>query len=119
MASLVFSNQVSNPLNTNPVSLNVSLTSKNVIWEVQQWNAKAILFNDAPVTLTGTLVDLAFQGNAVKVDQAYHGTTFAVISANGFSSSFTVNTGTSVQTPVYNGLDSVGPEKLRRWNLEG
>lgn len=119
MASLVFSNMVANPLATNPVSLNLSLTSKGVIWEEQAFNAKAILFNNAPVALTNTKVDITVQGNALKVDTAYNGVGFAVLSSNNFSSIFTVDTGTVAQTPAYNGLDSVSLEKVRLWNLNG
>lgn len=119
MASIVFSNIVADPLATYPVSLNLSLTSKGVIWETRAFNAKAILFNNAPVALTNTKVDITVQGNVLKVDQAYEGVQFAVLSSNNFSSIFTVTTGTAAQTPVFNGLDSVSSEKVRLWNLNG
>ena len=119
MASLVFSNQVANSTATDPVSLNLSLTSKNVIWETRAWNAVSIFFNDAPVALTNSYANISVQGNTLKIDEAYNGVLFAVVSANGFSSYFTANTGISTQTAAYNGLDSVGPEKIRKWNLNG
>jgi len=119
MPSTVFSNQVANPNATDPTSLNLSLTSNGVTIDSFGNQVNSILFNDTSKTLTGILVGLTVNGCTIRVDQAYNDVQFAVLSANGASTLFTCVTSTAAQTGTFNGFDTVGPEKIRMWNLNG
>jgi len=118
MPSYVFDFEVSNPLATNPNSLNASLTSNSVTVDTFGTNANALLFEPATTLLNGVLVSLTVNGTTLRVDTAYHGSLFAIASGRE-TSVFTVNSGSAAQTATYNGFDSVGPEDRRLWNLNG
>lgn len=118
MPSTVLLNTVANPNATFPTSLNLSLTSKSVALDIIGNNVKALLFADATKTLTGILESLTVNGCSFRVDRAYDGVQFAVLSADGSSSLFTCATGTASQTSTFNGFDTVGSEKLRKWGQE-
>ena len=117
MPSYIFDSEVSNPNKTVPGSLNFSLTSDNVRVDAFGTNANALLFNKK-TTLNNVLVSCTANGTSFKIDTAYHNTLFAVASGRA-SSVFTANSGTAAQTTSFNGFDSVGPDDLRRWNLNG
>jgi hypothetical protein len=118
MPSTVLLNTVANPNATIPTSLNLSLTSKGVVLNTIGNNVKALLFADTTKTLTGILVSLTVNGCNFRVDLAYNGVQFAVLSSDGSSSLFTCATGTVIQTSTFNGFNTVGSEKLRKWNQE-
>jgi len=118
MPSKVYNFQVSNPVATVPNSLNLSLTSNSVTVDIFGTNATALIFNAAKDALNGVLGSFTVNGTNFRADTAYHGATFAVLSGRE-SSIFTVNSGSAAQTATYNGLDSVGPEAKRLWNLNG
>lgn len=129
MASVVLTNNVGNPFATNPETLNLSLTSKNVVVETLGTNVKYVCFNNAPVTLTGNYQVLsASDGTKLRVDTAYKSVQFAIIYNDGRSSIFTAVTGTTgaanrvnyvTQTVVANNYETVYPEFARLWNLNG
>ena len=90
--------------------------------------ATNIVAFQAPSTLTSTLCSITANGNILRVDTGYHGTLFAVITANasgsnyGNSSVFTCNTAitaASEQVMTANGLDSVWLDRIRKNNLNG
>ena len=118
MPSYVFDFEVSNPLATNPNSLNLSLTSNSVDVTLFGPNTNALLFNKAKDALNGVLGSYTVNGTNFRADTAYHGSRFAVASGRE-TSVFTVNSGSAAQTATYNGFDSVGPEDRRLWNLNG
>lgn len=118
MPSVVLLNTVANPNATTPTSLNLSLTSKSVVLDTVGTNVRALLFNDTSNALTGSLVSLTIGNTNFRVDRAYNNVQFAVLSSDGTSSLFTCATGTASQTSTFNGFDTVGSEKLRKWGLE-
>ena len=119
MPSTVLLNTVANPLATLPTSLNLSLTSKGVTIDSFGSQVSSILFDDTSIALTDILVGLTVNGCTIRVDRAYNGVQFAVLSADGASTLFTCVTSTAAQTVTFNGFDTVGSEKLRKQNLEG
>jgi hypothetical protein len=127
MASLIFPNQVSNPTATYPESINLSLSSKGVVAETLGTNVDAVYFFDTTRSLAGGTNFFRLSssdGTKLRVDNAYTGVQFAIhFKDNNLSNVFfaTSATGTvySTQTTTSNGLDSVGPDDLRLWNLNG
>jgi hypothetical protein len=130
MASISFSYQVANPAATNPTSLNVSTSAYDadgtflgVNLQTLGSTAKALLFQPTTVTLTGRYAVLTATLDSVvttfRVDRAYNGIQFALQRSDYSSSIFTCATGTTSQTLVDNGFDSVSPEQKRLWNLNG
>ena len=119
MPSTVLLNTVANPLAILPTSLNLSLTSKGVTIDSFGNQVSSILFDDTTKALTNILVGLTVHGCSIRVDRAYDGVQFAVLSANGASTLFTCVTSTAAQTGTFNGFDTVGSEKLRIANLNG
>jgi len=123
MASIVFTNQVANPNATNPTSLNLSLTSNGVdLWSIGS-NAEGLLFN-AESTLGGSTTVCSVTANGIKTvfraNNSYNNKGFALLLNDGTSFTFTLATGTpNAQTLTFNGFDSVGPERIRKWNLNG
>ena len=65
------------------------------------------------------VVKECFPNTTFRVDRAYNGVQFALQRADRSSSIFTCVTGTGTQTLADNGFDSVSPEALRLWNLNG
>ena len=118
MPSTVLLNTVADPSATLPTSLNLSLTSKGVTIDSFGNQVKSILFDDTSKTLTGILVGLTVHGCSIRVDRAYNDVQFAVLSADGTSTLFTCVTSTATQTGTFNGFDTVGSEKLRKWGQE-
>jgi len=122
MALIVFSNIVADPNATNPGSLNLTTKNNGVTAVSFGSNAKAILFNAEP-TITGSnncnfLVNGAT--TQARFANTYNGDTVALLLNNGESYSYTLNTSQLIQTAsAYNGFDSISPEKLRLWNLNG
>jgi hypothetical protein len=130
MASIVFSFQVADPTASNPTSLNLSKSAFNAAGNFLGVNlvtlgstAQSLLFQAATRTLTNTYAILTASLDGVnttfRVDRAYNGVQFALQRANSSSSIFTCATGTGTQTLADNGFDSVSPEDLRLWNLNG
>ena len=128
MALVQLTNVVGNPLATTPETINVSLTSKNVVVESFGSNEKYVAFNDAPVALTNNFQTVSANGTKLRIDTSYNGVTFAVINQDGSSSTFAAVTGTTdaasraiylPQSTTYNAFDTVTSEKLRLWNLNG
>jgi len=119
----IFNSMVADPAASNPVSLNLSLTSNGVIGRVLGSNASAILFNrEATLTGSTTLITVTANNIATRfsADDSYNGDLFSILLTNGTAFEFTLNTATpSVQTLTDAGYNSVSPEKLRRNNLEG
>lgn len=119
--------QVGSGAATSPENLSLSLSS-NGVSAVELLYATNIVAFQAPSTLTSTLTSITANGNILRVDIGYHGTLFAVITANasgsnyGNSSVFTCNTATSAasaQVMTDNGLDSVWLDRIRKNNLNG
>lgn len=128
MASIVLTNVVGNPQATLPESINISLSSKNVVVESLAATVKYIAFNNTPVTLTGNYQTLSAGGTTFRVDTAYNGIQFAVINKDNTSLIFTAVTGTGTapsraiylaQTTTANDYNTVTFESLRLWNLNG
>jgi len=119
----IFNSMVANPAASNPVSLNLSLTSSGVIARVLGSNVGAILFNrEATLTGSTTLITVTANNIATRfsADDNYNNKLFSILLTNGTAFEFTLNTATpSVQTLTDAGYNSVSPEKLRRTNLEG
>ena len=123
MAIQVFSNMVADPTATNPSSLNLTTQNNGVSATSFGANASAILFN-AEATQTGNnIVQFLINGvtTAARVASSYNGKPFAVLLKDGNGSYvYTLNTAQTVQTvSAFNGFDSISPEKLRLWNLNG
>lgn len=120
--------QVGSGAATSPANLSLSLSS-NGVSAVELLYATNIVAFQAPSTLTSTLTSITANGNILRVDTGYHGTLFAVITANasgsnyGNSSVFTCNTATTSAAPeqvmTANGLDSVWLDRIRKNNLNG
>jgi hypothetical protein len=129
MASIVFSFQVADPTASNPTSLNLSKSAYaagnflGVNLVTLGSTAQSLLFQAATRTLTNTYAILTASLDGVnttfRVDRAYNGVQFALQRTNSSSSIFTCATGTGTQTLADNGFDSVSPEDLRLWNLNG
>lgn len=99
------------------VSLGQSLSSNGVAYTAGP-TGSSILFNVAPVTLTGILVSLnAAGGYQFKIDRAYNTSDFSIILKDRTSTLFKVTTATATQTLTPNGFGSVGPEIRRLVNL--
>lgn len=111
MASISFSNLVTDPNSTYPSSLVDSLTSNGVVLDNISTGVKGIAFNANGVTLTGTYESLSASNTTTtfRIDRAYNGQTFAIINTDNSSSLFTVATGTANQTLTNNGFDTVTP----------
>jgi hypothetical protein len=114
---------VANPQATDPVSLNLSLTSNGVIIRSLGSNASAILFNKEN-TLTGSTTLITVTANNVatrfSIDNSYNNKLISILLTNGTAFEFTLNIATNdAQTLTDAGFNSVSPEKLRRTNLEG
>jgi len=123
MALIVFSNIVADPNATNPGSLNLTTQNNGVSATSFGANANAILFN-AEATQTGNnIIQFLINGvtTAARVADSYNGKTFAVLlKDNNDSFTYTINTAQTIQTvSASNGFDSISPEKLRLWNLNG
>lgn len=123
MALIVFSNIVADPNATNPGSLNLKTQNNGVSATSFGANANAILFN-AEATQTGNhIIQFLIDGvtTAARVASSYNGKKFAVLlKDNKGSFTYTINTGQTIQTvSASNGFDSISPEKLRLWNLNG
>jgi len=125
MPSLVFNNIVANPNATNPASLNLALTANGVGITFLEAGTTSVLFN-APTAnnggLNGVYRGVTFVGNTtrINVDTALNNTVFALEKADNTSSLFTYNSAVPLLRPLTNnGYDSVGPEHLRLWNLNG
>lgn len=119
----IFNSMVADPAATNPVSLNLSLTSNGVIGRQLGSNARAILFNEiGSLEGTTTLITVTANNIATRFDADgnHAGGAFSILLTNGTAFEFELNTSTpSVQTLTDVGYNSVSPEKLRRSNLEG
>lgn len=119
----IFNSMVANPAATNPVSLNLSLTSNGVILRQLGSNVGAILFNkETTLANTTTLITVTANGAATRfsIDNNYDGKLFSILLSNGTAFEFTASISTpAVQTLTNAGYNSVSPEKLRRTNLEG
>lgn len=121
MASKVFLNIVADPDTTTPVSLNLNLDNNGVTANDLD-GVKAVLFNAVDPLDGGTTnitIDTGDNTVDLDVDDNYDGSEMAVLLNDGTSFVFTVDIGTTAQTATANGFDSVGPEKLRLWNLNG
>jgi hypothetical protein len=123
MALRVFSNIVADPNATNPGSLNLTTKNNGVTATSFGANANAILFN-AETTQTGNnVIQFLINGvtTAAQFASSYNGKTVAVLLKNGNGSyTYTLNTAQTVQTAsADNGFESISPEKLRLWNLNG
>jgi hypothetical protein len=130
MASIVFSFQVAEPTASNPTSLNLSKSAFDAAGSFLGVNlvtlgstAQSLLFQAATRALTNTYAILTGTLDGVnttfRVDRAYNGVQFALQRADRSSSIFTCVTGVGTQTLANNGFDSVSPESLRLWNLNG
>ena len=130
MASIVFSFQVAEPTASNPTSLNLSKSAFDAAGSFLGVNlvtlgstAQSLLFQAATRALTNTYAILTGSLDGVnttfRVDRAYNGVQFALQRADRSSSIFTCVTGVGTQTLANNGFDSVSPESLRLWNLNG
>lgn len=115
-----FDSVVKNPNNTFPISLNLSLTSNNVVLDSTTGTVEALLFT-ARTTTTGLLCSISGANNGsnftCRVDRAYHGDTFAVYYSDRSSSLFTCNTASVTQSLTPNSFNAQGPEFLRLNNL--
>ena len=123
MALRVFSNIVADPNATNPGSLNLTTQNNGVSATGFGANANAILFN-AETTQTGNnVITFLINGasTGARVASSYNGKTFAVLLKDGGGSfTYTINTAQTIQTAsANNGFESISPEKLRLWNLNG
>jgi len=118
-----FNSMAANPEATNPVSLNLSLTSNGVIVRQLGSNASAILFNsESTLAGTTTLITVSANGIATRfdADDNYDGKLFSILLSNGTAFEFTLAIATpTAQTTTDADYHSVSPEKLRRTNLEG
>lgn len=119
----IFNGMAANPAATNPVSLNLSLTSNGIVIRELGTNASAILFNkEATLAGSTTLVTVTANGVATRfsADNSYDGKLLSILLNNGTAFEFTLAIATpATQTLVNAGYNSVSPEKLRRTNLEG
>ena len=99
------------------VSLGQSLSSNGVAYLTGPVDS-SILFNDAPVTLTGVLQSLSANNESTfEIDRAYNTSLFSFILSDRTSTLFTVATATVTQTLTANGFDSVGPRIRQLVNL--
>jgi hypothetical protein len=98
------------------VSLGQSLSSNGVAYLTGPVDS-SILFNDAPVALTGILESLNSNGSTFKIDRAYNTSLFSLILSDRTSTIFTVATATATQTLTDNGFNSVGPRIRQLVNL--
>jgi len=118
----IFNGMAANPEATNPVSLNLSLTSNGVIIRSLGSNASAILFNkEATLAGSTTLITVTANGIATRfdIDNNYNGKLLSLLLNNGTAFEFTLNTTTTgAQTLVDAGYNSVSPEKIRKWGQE-
>lgn len=122
MPSIVFSNIVADPNATFPNNLNLNTSNNGVTATSFGSNARAVLFNAESTTTGNNSVQFLVNGNttAARFANSYNGKTVALILNNGESFTYTLNTSQLIQTAsANNGFDSVGPEKLRLWNLNG
>lgn len=123
MASIVFSNIVANPNATLPTSLNLSLTSNGVDLQTVGSNVKALVFN-AVATPSGTTTTYAVTANGIKTtfraSNSYDTKAFALVLNNNTSYTFTLDQANPIdQTLTFNNYDTITPESLRLWNLNG
>jgi len=123
MALIVFSNIVADPNATNPGSLNLTTQNNGVSATSFGANANAILFNAEDTQTGNNIIQFLINGvtTAARVADSYNGKTFAVLlKDNNDSFTYTINTAQTIQTvSASNGFDSISPEKLRLWNLNG
>lgn len=123
MPSIVFSKIVSDPNATTPSNLNVSLTADGVGITYLEPGTTSVLFNAPSASaLNNKYRGVTFSGNTtrVNIDTGYGNGVFALEEADGTSSLFTYNSAVPTNRPLTdNGYDSVSPEQLRLWNLNG
>lgn len=123
MASQIFSYIVANPNATTPSSLNLSLTANGVGITFLEPGTTAVLFNAPSASpLNGVYRGVTFSGNTtrVNVDTGYGNGVFALVKGDNTSSLFTFNSAVPTGRALTdNGYDSVSPEQLRLWNLNG
>ena len=100
----------------NQVSLGQSLSASGVAYISGAPNT-VLAFEQAGAAMTGLLVNLTVNGASIRVDRAYNGTLFGVVSADRSSSIFTCATATAVQTVTFNGFEAVTPEVRRLASL--
>ena len=98
------------------VSLGQSLSSNGVAYLTGPVDS-SILFNDAPVVLTGVLESLSANESTFKIDRAYNTSLFSLILSDRTSTLFTVATATITQTLTDNDFNSVGPRIRQLVNL--
>jgi len=121
--SYVFSNVIADPNATIPVSLNLTLNNNGVsASNTTLGNVKAVLFNAVSPT-GGSSAPYSFLINGVttkvQFEANYNGKTIALVLNTGESYLVELNLAATTQyLSTYNGFDSVGPEKLRKWGLE-
>lgn len=121
--SYVFSNVVADPDAIIPTSLNLTLNNNGVsASNILLGNVKAVLFNAIDPT-GGSSTPYEFEVNGltttVEFEANYDGETIALVLETGESYLVELDFGATTQyLSTYNGFDSVGPEKIRKWGLE-
>lgn len=80
-----------------------------------------VLFNEIPNAGVADVSLSASYGIKMRVNNKYHGSTFALYFADRSSTLFTVNTATTAAQVVTNPVnyDNRGPIEVRRFSLEG
>lgn len=120
MSFTKFNSVAKSPSSTFPTSLNVSLTSNEVVLDSTTGTVQALLF-DSRTGVSASFESISGANGANtftgRVDRAYHGATFAVYYSDRSSSLFTCNTAAVTQSLTANNYDAQGPEFLRLKNL--
>jgi hypothetical protein len=118
--ALNLDNIVANPDVTTPSNLSVTLTSNNVIVHTLGTNVYGVAFPDiASYSGSSSLISIA-TNTRLKINNAYNGTTFALIYKDRSSTTFTVVTaagGYNAQSLATTSFDVTTPENLRLRNL--
>ncbi len=95
----------------NQVSLGASASAYGVAYLTGAANSVLAFTSVSPII--GREISISGPGWTARIDQAYQGTQFAVVSSDRSSSIFTANTGTASQTVAFNGYRTVTGETRR------
>jgi hypothetical protein len=119
--ALNLENIVANPDVTTPSNLSVTLTSNNVIVHTLGTNVYGVAFPAiASYSGSSSLISIA-TNTRLKINNAYNGTTFALIYNDRSSTTFTVVTANggayNAQSLATTSFDVTTPEDLRLRNL--
>lgn len=99
----------------NQVSLGASASAYGVAYLTGAANSVLAFTSKSPII--GREVSINGPGWTARVDQAYQGSDFAVVSGDRSSSIFTANTATATQSTTFNGYKTVTGDVRRLVSL--